>query len=108
MDKYDLICQKGADFRRVMRLKKNGEYLDLTGWSGKSQVRVEPDGGEMVCEIAVTVDDSENKIILSIEEEITAALSVGCFAWDIKLTDADGITKYYVGGKFNVVPSVTE
>ena len=39
MQKYDLVCQKGATFRKVLRLKQGGVPIDLTGWSARSQVR---------------------------------------------------------------------
>ena len=108
MQKYDLICQKGATFRKALRLKQNGAYIDLTGWTAKSQVRTEPDGGQLLCEMDVTITAEEGKITLMIADTVTAAFAAGVYVWDLKATDADGITRYYVGGKFGVVPSVTE
>ena len=108
MQKYDLVCQKGATFRKVLRLKQGGVPIDLTGWSARSQVREEPDGGTLVCEMTVTITAEEGKMVLMVADDVTAGLTAGIYAWDLKATDADGIVRYYVGGKFGVVPSVTE
>ena len=57
---------------------------------------------------AVTITAEEGKMVLMVADDVTAGLSAGIYAWDLKATDADGIVRYYVGGKFGVVPSVTE
>ncbi|MBQ6505685.1 MAG: hypothetical protein IJI57_17395 [Flexilinea sp.] len=108
MQKYDLICQKGATFRKALRLKQNGAYIDLTGWTAKSQVRTEPDGGQLLCEMDVTVDEENSRIVMLIDPAVTAAFPAGIYTWDIRVTDDDGISAYYLGGAFKVIPSVTE
>ena len=108
MEVYDFYCQKGGTFRRKLRLKKDGVPVDLTGWTGKSQVRTEPDGGELLCEIGVTIDTENSAVILTITAETTAGFAVGNYAWDIRLTNDEDVSRYYLGGKFVVVPSVTE
>lgn len=108
MNKYDFICQKGATFRKTVRLKENGQYIDLTGWTAKSQVREEPDGGALLCEIGITVDAVNAKIVMEIQPEVTAGFPAGVYAWDIRVTDNEGTAAYYLGGAFRVIPSVTE
>lgn len=108
MQKYDFICQKGETFRKALRLKKNGTPIDLTGWTARSQVREYPDNGPLLCEIDVTIIPDEGRIVLMIANDVTAGFISGLYAWDLKATDSDGIVRYYVGGKFGVVPSVTE
>lgn len=108
MERYDLICPKGADFRKRLRLKQNGVYLDLTGWSAKSQVRVEPDGGELICIIDTEVSNDGSEVVMTLSDSVTAELPAGTYVWDIKLTDTDDITRYYLGGAFRVVPTVTD
>lgn len=108
MQKYDLVCQKGATFRKVLRLKQNGEPMDLTGWSAASQVREFPDGGPLLADMEISIVPEEGKMVLTIPAETTAGFAASMYAWDLKATDAEGIVRYYVGGKFGVVPSVTE
>ena len=105
---YDLSVHKGADLRRSVRLKQGGVYVDLTGWTAKSQVRVNPDGGELVCEIGTSIDTVDNKIVLAISDEVTAGINTGVYFWDLRITSDEDITEYYLGGKFTVLPSVTE
>lgn len=108
MQKYDLMCQKGATFRKVLRLKQDGAVMDLTGWSAASQVREFPDGGPLLASMDISIVPEEGKMVLTIPAETTAGFTVSLYAWDLKATDADGIVRYYVGGKFEVIPSVTE
>ena len=38
-------------------------------------------------------------MVLMVADDVTGGLSAGIYAWDLKATDADGIVRYYVGGK---------
>ena len=108
MERYDLSVHRGETFRRVLRLKKNGEAIDLTGWTGKAQVRPEPDAEELLCEMAVEIVPGEGKVVMVIPSEVTAVAPAGVYAWDIRLMDRLDVARYYVGGVFRVLPSVTK
>ena len=108
MQFYDIAIGRGETLRRIVKLKKNGQYIDLTGYQAKSQVRETPDGGTLICEISTTIDTEENQIILTIADNVTAGIVPGVYAWDLRVTLDSDIVKYYVGGKFTVLPTVTE
>ena len=108
MEVYDFSVQRGATFRKDVRLKKGGEVMDLTGWSGKCQVRPEPESEVLTCEMGLVIVPEEGLVELRIEAEVTAAIDMGVYAWDLRLTDAEGVARYYLGGKFKVIGSVTK
>ena len=108
MERYDLVVRRGETFRRVLRLKKGGEAIDLTGWTGKAQIRPEPDSAELVCEMELTIVPEEGKVVMIIPLSVTAGISSGVYSWDIRLTDGEGIARYYTGGAVKVMPTVTK
>lgn len=107
MEVYDFTVSRGGTFRAMLRFKQDGEPMDLTGYTAKSQVRVCPDGGELVAEMSAIVDPEESVVTLTIADEVTAGIASGVYVWDMKMTDPDGITRYYLGGQFSVLPTVT-
>ena len=108
MEVYDFSVKRGATFSVSLRFKQSGSVMDLTGYSVKSQVRVCPDGGALVAEMSAAVTPEEGLVVLSIADEVTAGMESGLYAWDMRMTDPEGNTRYYIGGKFAVLPSVTE
>ena len=108
MERYDLAAHRGATFSRTIRLEKGGTVLDLTGWTAKAQVRPEPDAPTLICEMDVTVIPAEGKVKIRIPAEVTAEIPQGVYAWDIRMTDAEGESRYYLGGAFKALPSVTK
>ena len=108
MELYDLCVHRGETLKRVLRFTKNKEVMDLTDWTAKSQVRTEPDGGDLICEIGVTIDAENGKMTLLVSDAVTTEFKSGVYAWDFRAADADGIARYYLGGKFRVLRSVTE
>ena len=107
MEIYDLGVSRGGTFSVSLRFKQAGSVMDLTGYSVKSQVRVCPDGGALAAEMSAAVTPAEGLVVLSIADEVTAGMESGLYAWDMRMTDPDGNTRYYIGGKFAVLPSVT-
>ena len=108
MERYDFYVHQGETFRKVLRLRQAGIPLNLTGCIARSQVRTEPNGGRLLCEMEITLTPEEGMLTLLIRDDLTSAFDPDVFVWDLKLTDVEGITRYYVGGKFTVFPSVTE
>lgn len=108
MEKYDLKIHRSETFNRTIRLKKNDQPIDLTGYSAKCQVRDCPDGSELICDMDTSISPAEGKISLRISSEITKLIQPGTYAWDLKINDSDGNSTYYLGGKFIVFPSVTK
>lgn len=108
MELHDLEVHRCATFHKVMKIKKNGEPLDLTGYTAKCQVRTRPDGGALLADVETNIIPLEGRIELLIPPSITSRFTAGVYAWDIRITSPESIAEYYLGGKFSVLPSVTE
>ena len=107
MERYDFVVMRGATMSRALCLKKDGAPLDLTGWTGKAQVRPAPESPELVCEMELEFVPEEGKVRMVIQADVTAEIDPGVYAWDIRLTDVDGSVRYYLGGVFRLLPTVT-
>ena len=95
--------------RQILLFKDSqGQIMDLTGCTGYSQVREEPDDGALICTMGVTVSGEAGRVELTIPEETSAQIEPGAYAWDFAMMNAEGDVTYYVGGKFKLLPSVTE
>lgn len=108
MDRWDLYLSRGATLSQEMMFKENGAVIDLTGYTARSQVREEPDGGALICEMMTAVYGPTGTVIITIGAETSAGLASGVYCWDLKLTAPGGVTEYYIGGQFTVQPTVTE
>ena len=108
MERYDFSVSRGGTFTKVLRIKEDGAVKDLTGYTAKSQVRENPDGGMLICEMTTAIDAGNGIITLTIPAATSAEIKSGAYCWDLKLTDAGGLVAYYIGGKFMIVPTVTE
>jgi hypothetical protein len=113
MEQYDFSIHRGETFRRAVYFKHgDGSVMDLTGQEGYAQIRAYPkssptDPVEVVCSMTVTIDGANGEVVLSIPAETTEALEANLYAYDFCLVD-DGTVRYYLGGQFQVLPSVTE
>ena len=108
MEIYDFSMHRCATFHKVLRFKKNGEPVDLTGYTAKCQVRECPDGGKLLTEMTAVVSPQSGRVDLVISAADSAAFESGVYAWDIRLTSPLSVVEYYLGGAFRVLPSVTE
>ena len=108
MDKYNIVIHRGETIQKSIRIKKDGTPVDLTDWHGTCQVKTHPDGGELILNIMVIFDLTENKVVLFASDEDTASIPSGIYAWDLRLIDPNDIVKYMIGGEFKVLPVVTE
>ncbi len=108
MERYDFMLSRGGTFGVPLRFKENGVPIDLTGYSARSQVRENPDGGKLICEMETSITGAEGLVTLTIPASVSAAIPSGAYCWDLKLTDGSGVVSYDIGGRFTVFPTVTE
>lgn len=108
MEIYDIKLKRGATFHRTLLFKRDGEAVDLTGYEAKCQVREAPDGGKLLAEVECIVSPSAGRVDLLIQASVSAGFESGIYAWDIRVTSPASVVAFYVGGKFIVLPSVTE
>ncbi len=109
MELYDLSVRQGETFGQVLIFKDpDGTVMDLTGFTGYCQVRPDPDSEELTAEMNVTISAAEGKVVLGLTAATTAGIDSGCYAYDFAMKSAANDVRYYIGGKFLVIPAVTE
>lgn len=87
-----------------------GAYIDLTGWTGKSQIRATPDATAVLAEFAVTISDqvaTPGGVLLVLTPVKTTALPTSGGVWDVQLTNVAGEIRTFIAGKVTVFPEVT-
>ena len=103
----NLSCYKGQTYEQNFYFKQNGQPIDLTGITFRSQIRPEDNSETLTTEFDVIVEGEAGKVSLNLTDAQTAAFRDGVYFWDLKAVDGDNIVKYWVRGKFIVSGRVT-
>jgi len=102
---FDLVIYKGRDFKMNVYFKDQaGEPADLTGWSGRAQVREDWSiSSPLIFEMTVTVElPLEGKVVVEAHDADTLVQQdTGC--WDLLMTDPSGYDDTYVLGVVSLV-----
>lgn len=114
----DLVLYQGDDWSKTYRVGSRVSaddpivYWDLTGYSGKSQIRKKAGSADVLAELDFVLGDGQDTdegagyFTVSLSAEDSALLPRVCY-WDIELTDLDGKKRTYVAGKVSVTREVT-
>jgi hypothetical protein len=107
---------QGDTFRKNLRLSLVDDegvfidYIDLTGCTGKAQMRESYTDPDISAEFTVTVlDQSTTKggLRIYLAPATTEALEVKTHKWDLQITDTAGDVTTYIGGDAVVTNQVT-
>jgi hypothetical protein len=107
----NISIYKGDTFDLEFRLRaRSGEgdpggYVNLTGATGKAQIRLTEDSAEVLAEFAVTCG-ADGTVLITLTAEQTAALVNGGM-YDVQIEFPDGSIKTYLRGTVSVVKEVT-
>ena len=107
---YDLVIYKGRDFKMNVYFKDaNGDAVDLTGWSGKAQVRESMlVSSTLIFEMTVNVADATaGKVTVSVSDTLTQVTQERG-NWDLMMTDDTGYDDSYIIGIVTLVDVPTQ
>ena len=101
-ESYSLSVDAGATYNAVSFLYKDedGTPINLTGWTGKLQIRETP-ASSLVVEVIPTLT-SAGMVEFELSATQTALLTQKAYVYAIELTDPDGVVVRLIGGKVNV------
>ena len=105
--KHDFSCYKGQTWKRHLYFTKNGEPVDFTGTTVKSQIRKVKNDSSLAAEFDCIVNIGEGSIILLLTAEQTSNMNPGMYVYDVKCTDDKDEVQYYIYGNFEVTGRVT-
>ena len=105
----NITVDTGTNFYREFYLDNiDGTPLDLTGYTGKSEVRKHPESVGAATTFSVSFVDRTNGLIrLSLSKKETIAIKPGRYVYDVMLTDSSNKKSIVVEGMFNARLDVT-
>lgn len=107
---YDIICEQGATFRRIISVVNADDSLpDYSGSTARMQVRPTVESATVIIDLATTngrMTLLNNTITLDIVANDTTALPIGSYRYDLEIKTGEEIIRL-VQGSFKVSPEVT-
>ena len=103
---YDVRMVQGDTFsEQILMEDSDGEAIDLTGYTFRSQLRRTADG-TVVAEFAMSTDLPTSTVTRSLNAGITAGLE-GTYVHDFQWTNPSGQVRTLFSGEFEIEPEVT-
>ena len=100
---HNLTILGGADFNQEYdMLETGGQPINLTGYTGKSQIRKHKNSGTAVSFNVGFLDRVNGKINISIPSWTTSKLKEGRYVYDILFTSPGGRKEIVLEGRINV------
>jgi hypothetical protein len=104
---HNLTVYRDRDFSQTFYLKAQGAVMNLTGYTGKAEIRSGKDDDTLIVAFQVTVDPLIGSIELSLTDTQTILLKDTTAFWDLVLTDTHGKRQNYIEGQVKVLGTVT-
>lgn len=114
--KYNFKARQGASFYRTLTWKDGAAAKDITGYTGRMQVRKNVNDPTAVIALEFVSDTSQGISIptgtdgvvgIRINASTMSAVSAGTYVYDLELTNSTGFVTPLLEGKFIVSPEVT-
>lgn len=111
--RLDMSCYQGASWDYTLTWQTGGTPVNLSGYTGRMQVRDGYDGGSAIVSLVsgtgVTLGGTAGTILLELTAAQTAAIDAtpsGQYVYDLELVSGATVTRL-VEGTFIVSPEVT-
>jgi hypothetical protein len=108
---YDIRINQGSTFVLGLTLKKaNGLLFDLTGYTGRGQIRKEHSSTSALISFSVAFDSDRKsgKMSIGLSATQTAALTASSGVYDLELVDPTGtVVSRIIEGKVRISHEVT-
>lgn len=111
--KYKLKLEQGATLRKPFTWKADGVAVDLTGWTGRMQIRPEIDADEILASLTtenggILIEAPESgTFTLYMDDATTAALDFDQAVYDIELIAPNGDVFRFLSGVVTLSLEVT-
>ena len=118
---HDITIYRGDNYELFVRLREKvwnagtntwipGDYINLTGFTGKAQFRADEDASTVAVEFTVTLGNQSTvpgAAYMRLSAAQTAALTVLTGKYDLQFTDGSANTQTYLKGTVTVTKDVT-
>jgi len=104
--KANIVVDQGTTFNTSISLTdNNGEPLDLTSYTGESQIRKWYSSSNST---SFFVNLYSGSVLLSLDANTSGSLTAGRYVYDVVLTDSLGVVTRVVEGIVTVTPRVSQ
>lgn len=105
----NITVDTGSNFFRDFYLDNaDGTPLDLTGYTGKSEVRKHPESVGAAATFTVSfIDRTNGRFRLSLDRYVTEKIKPGRYSYDVLFTDSSNQKSIVLEGMFNARPDYT-
>ena len=110
--RFNFTLTQGDTFNTKPAWKVNGNYVNVTGYSAKMDVKIAPTSTSTIVELSsangrITVGTTDGTFELALTPTETAALPPGQYVYDLDVTSPGGNVYTLLTGGFTVVAQVT-
>lgn len=87
-----------------------GDYIDLTGMTGKAQLRETKDSSTVAAEFAVTLGNQSTTpgaAYMRLTPALTSGLTIDSGFYDLQFTDGSADVQTYLAGNVEILKDVT-
>lgn len=96
---YDITIQQNGDFDQTFQLKDaNGTGINLAGSTVEAEIWTEGKKSKLVDFTVTMIDASIGKFKITLTDTQTGSLLQSAY-YDIRVTDASGVSYYWVRGQ---------
>lgn len=110
---YDIVCEQGASFVRVLYWKDENEVpIVLFGYTARMHVRATVQATTTLVVLTtenggILLDPASGMITLQLSATQTNALAARKAVYDLELVSPSGFVTRLIEGSFTIVPQVT-
>jgi hypothetical protein len=105
---YNFTLEQGSTFSRRLTVQENNSALDLTGYTGRMQMRSTHDSDTIILSFTVTVSDaSSGQLTTTASATTTASITPGIYVYDLEIESSASTVTRLMQGNITVTPEVT-
>jgi hypothetical protein len=110
---YNFTIEQGTTYAEVFTWQQaNGSAINLTGYTGRMQLRDRIVEGPLIAEIStalgtMTLGGAAGTITITVDAATTSSWSFQTAVYDLELTSAAGVVVRLLKGKIRLDPQVT-
>lgn len=110
---YNIIADQGATFSRLITWKSDsGTPIDITGYSGRMQVRQRFVSDTAVLSLTspssgISLGTTNGQITITVSASTMAGIDSGDYRYDLEMVSSAGAVTRLLQGTFTIRPEVT-
>jgi len=104
----NITIDQGSDWALELVIKDSGIVRDITGYSGRAQMRPTKTSTTLTATFTCVVTAVEGKVVMSLPAATSASITPGVYFYDLEIyTAADAAVSRLLKGKATVDAEVT-